>query len=536
MIATPQAINVPGTRLAGQQARANIAKTENVAAGVGLANQQAEQNMMVGMDAKKLQDAALSLVAAATVGDIGKQKQILTNAMNRLPEDSPIRGILGKGVGIEDQKGMDTFLLQGIGAMKQLGALEADPAQGSKSKFELQSEMAGTPEGQKKLEYLADLENRGKAGKTEKISELGQLILEEKKMMIDDPNNPRLKDYTKAIAKLSSEKAAKTPTPSAYMKYINEANALEEADPGNPHIAKLRQAADNIIKDHPDFRPDDKTVKYLSAQYAVTGKHPYSGMKSEPAQRMKSRLVTQSTKMLLDAGINPAEVENRREDIKAHTAAIKKGKVSELFMDSFVSNMDAQIERVRTLVAEIKQNPVASKHLNKGLNWWKEHVLSDPDLALYRVHIAEIVRETSKLAQNAQQSVAASTDSETAAWDKMMSSNMEAGGMLKLLGGIQVLSHGRLEEHRRAVKRAENERQKISNYLTSAFRKIYPDFGPPNLDGETQAQPAEADSTTVLPEADDAATVTPPPPGGATQAAPAVYDYNPETGKLELRQ
>jgi len=139
-------------------------------------------------------------------------------------------------------------------------------------------------------------------------------------------------------------------------------------------------------------------------------------------------------------------------DTKAIGSAITQLNKQIASMDSFVQNMDQQIDHIQTFVDDL--HLFDTRLLNVPWRFVRQKIMGDPTLSSYDIFLKELARENTKLAQGATQSIAAMNQHEVEVWDRIHDANLSFNDMMKVLRQTRQAAAIRMQSVQDALERA----------------------------------------------------------------------------------
>lgn len=139
-------------------------------------------------------------------------------------------------------------------------------------------------------------------------------------------------------------------------------------------------------------------------------------------------------------------------DTKAIGSAIVQLNKQIASMDSFVQNMDEQIDEVSRLSEDLFTFDI--RLLNIPWRFLRGKIAGSALQTKYDLYLTELARENNKLAQGATQSIAAMSVEETKVWDRIHDKNLSVKDMLEVLRATRRAADIRMRSVQNALDRA----------------------------------------------------------------------------------
>ena len=228
------------------------------------------------------------------------------------------------------------------------------------------------------------------------------------------------------------------------------------------------------------FHYTEEMLRGFGERFNKSGKMPALGMKAGP---IRNAIMYYSGLIAEEEGKTGYEVAGGFSESKAQQKSLEKLKPTIDFAEAFMSNLDAQIDRVDGIFNDIQQE--YPRLINIPIRQWEEKVQGTEARAKIKLYITEIANESARLSAGNPQSIAEISAAAAAKWDKIHDLDMPISAMKGLL---------------KETKRAGEIRRKS---LNDQYAKVLAQSQstPTRLDkGMTQKQETQAD----LPNVEDA--------------------------------
>lgn len=171
----------------------------------------------------------------------------------------------------------------------------------------------------------------------------------------------------------------------------------------------------------------EKLINFAE-RYDKTGKMPALGMKAGP---LRQAIMYYSGENAINSGKSGAEVAGGWAEARAQGKSLDKLKPTIDFAESFINNIDLQINRVDKIFDEIKQeNP---RLLNIPIRKWEEKVVGSEARAKIAMYVTEISNETARLSNSNPQSIAEISQSAAEKWNNIHDLDLPISALRGLL-------------------------------------------------------------------------------------------------------
>jgi len=251
-----------------------------------------------------------------------------------------------------------------------------------------------------------------------------------------DPTSDIIRGYNNRIL---GEAADKVYSPSPLKKLIQERQDYIKSGmkPTDPIIKAYDNKISGIDIDIEDLTQEE--IDMWGAWVNAVGKMPSVG-RGKQATKIRAAILKSAARQALGDTIGDKkrtpidaamEVVGKQADTKSIQMALGQLEKQTAAMGSFITNMEAQIERVKEIAAILDQDGIRIMNVPRRL--WRSRIIGHPNQAKYDLYLAEIETEIGKLAQGNAQSIAELSTHAQQRWDKIHDKNLSTSAMLELL-------------------------------------------------------------------------------------------------------
>jgi hypothetical protein len=217
----------------------------------------------------------------------------------------------------------------------------------------------------------------------------------------------------------------------------------------------------------------DEEIDLMGATYNLKGTLPSLGRGKE-ATAMRHKILQSAARQALAAGKDAGDIIGSQSDVKTITQSLGQQEKQYGAMGSFVSNLNAQVDRVKALAEEFKT--FDTRLLNIPLRAVRGRLQGNPLQAKYDMYLTEIESEIGKLATGSAASVAELSIGAQEKWARIHDKNLSIKDMLSLLEETKEAGRLRLESVEKQMTKTRKRLRAIDDKVSSTSPMTADDY------------------------------------------------------------
>jgi hypothetical protein len=201
---------------------------------------------------------------------------------------------------------------------------------------------------------------------------------------------------------------------------------------------------------------DPETVNTEAIKYMVTGTMPPLGMGSKEA---RADIMNAKSRIMKEKGYDENTVLTMQRKYAATGKSYDRQVASRDTMESFVTNIGEQSDKISTLMKELQRTD--ARLLNVPLVEAKKKIKGSGQEQVLNMLLTEISTEASKIAAGAQQSIAEPSVQAQERWNKIHDGTLPIKDLKHVIDMTVELANTRLGTVNRTLSRTEEDMQKM---------------------------------------------------------------------------
>lgn len=206
---------------------------------------------------------------------------------------------------------------------------------------------------------------------------------------------------------------------------------------------------------------DPETINTEAIKYMVTGQMPALGMGSKEA---RADIMNAKSRIMKEKGYDENSVITMQRRYAAIGKSYDKQVASRDTMESFVTNIGEQSDKITSLMSELQRTD--AKLLNVPIVEAKKRIKGSGQEQVLNMLLTEISTEASKIASGAQQSIAEPSVQAQERWNKIHDGTLPIKDLKQVIDMTVDLANTRLGSVNKTLSRTEADMQKMVTGLS----------------------------------------------------------------------